>query len=396
MSPARIDALTDAQRATLADWTAKWVAHGHRAIPLTGDEWDRVIAGVRDCYRYAGLDQPVGVILTRSPLAARVAVSVARRVWAGVGAGVGAGVEAGVEAGVWAGVGDGVWAGVGDGVGDGVGAGVRAGVGDGVGDGVALLAAYPPPLHRPIRDGLQDAARAPWDQYYGGNLWCSWHAFASWFRDVGHLDLPGDLWDRLAADEARATAGPSYWYADFVAISDTPTTLHVETVGGATRMHCGDGPAIAWADGFALHFWHGTRVPADLIETGWDTTRIIREENAEIRRCAVEVMAARDGWDGIIREAGWEQVGHEVADPGNPGQTLSLWHVPAIGAREGGVGLYDQPVRLLRCTNGTVERDGQRHEYGLTVDARITDPVAAAAWTYNVTPEQYASLQRAT
>jgi hypothetical protein len=63
-------------------------------------------------------------------------------------------------------------------------------------------------------------------------------------------------------------------------------------------------------------------------------------------RCAIERM----GWDQFITEANLTQVGEPVADPGNPGQLLTLHDVPT--------GIYDEPVRVLLCTNGTPEADG--------------------------------------
>jgi len=138
---------------------------------------------------------------------------------------------------------------------------------------------------------------------------------------------------------------------------------------------------MTYPDGWGIHAWHGTRVPADLIETGWDTDRILREPNAEVRRCAIERM----GWPEFIAAAGLAQVGGAVPDPGNPGQRLALYDVPEQ--------IYDEPVRVLVATNGTPERDGTRRTFGLTVPADITDPVAAAAWTYDLDAREYARLE---
>lgn len=175
---------------------------------------------------------------------------------------------------------------------------------------------------------------------------------------------------------------------DIAILTDRPTVMARDNQG---RLHNPTGPAIEYADGFGVHAWHGTRVPADLITPGWDLPTALRHDNAEVRRCAIERIAGQDGWAKIITAAGWEQVGDAHPDPGNPGQTLALYHVPAD--RDGG--LYPEPVRLLHCVNATVERDGTRHEFGLTVPAGIGDPVEAAAWTFGLTQNEYAQLQRA-
>src|SRR4030095_14956901 len=176
--------------------------------------------------------------------------------------------------------------------------GVESGVWSGVGSGV--LAPYQSWLHEPITRGLEKAKSACFSQYRGGNLWCSWEAWASWFRDVGGLHLQGDLWDRLQCSIDLCLAGFSWWYKGVCIISDRPTEIHVENVGGVNRLHGETGPAIAWADGFAIYAWHGTLVPADLIESEWDTRRIFEEPNAEIRRCAIEKL----GWDKFIGDSG--------------------------------------------------------------------------------------------
>jgi hypothetical protein len=69
-----------------------------------------------------------------------------------------------------------------------------------------------------------------------------------------------------------------------------------------------------------------------------------------------------------------------AADPGNPGQDLSLYEVPER--------LSGSRVNLLVAVNGTTERDGTRRRYGLTTPAEIRDPVA---WTYQLTKDQYAA-----
>ncbi|ARG91437.1 hypothetical protein B1T50_04810 [Mycobacterium kansasii] len=129
--------------------------------------------------------------------------------------------------------------------------------------------------------------------------------------------------------------------------------------------------------------WHGTQVPADLIETGWDVERIMAERNTEVRRCAIEKM----GWDNYVREAGLT-LAHEDSDPANPGQRLRLYDVPRD--------LLDWPVRVLIAHNATRERDGSRHTFGLLVPTDCRTAIAASAWTFGLTESEYAQLARAT
>jgi hypothetical protein len=94
------------------------------------------------------------------------------------------------------------------------------------------------------------------------------------------------------------------------------------------------------------------------------------------------------GWETFIQKAGLSKIGKAEPDPGNPGQHLQLYDVPEA--------LWGWPVRVLLCTNGSPERTGERRRYALTVPASMTDPIAAAGWTYRLTRDQYAATLRRT
>lgn len=183
----------------------------------------------------------------------------------------------------------------------------------------------------------------------------------------------------------RVARSAGMWWAlrDVVVLCERPTEILHDSQG---RLHGQDGPAITYPDGWGVYVWHGTGVPASLIE-GWSIAKIVKQSNTEIRRCAVERIAAVHGWPELIRRAGWRQVGETVPDPGNPGQTLSLYQVPDI---------YDIPVNLLLMTNGTAERDGTRRQYAETVPQDITDPVAAAGWQIGLPGKYYRQTVRRT
>ena len=164
--------------------------------------------------------------------------------------------------------------------------------------------------------------------------------------------------------------------AGAVVLTDRPRILRIDPQG---RLHADGGPAIAYADGYALHAWHGPRVPADFWE--WSLNRALSERNAEVRRCAIE----RVGWDKVT---GRLTLVATAPDPGNAPHTLDLYYLPAEWAD-----LYDDESRLLLCTNGTVERDGTRRRFGLPVPVHHDDPIAAAADLYDMPVEAYRRLQ---
>jgi uncharacterized protein DUF6745 len=172
-------------------------------------------------------------------------------------------------------------------------------------------------------------------------------------------------------------------HLDFVLVCEKPDVVRVEEpAGGPPRLHCADGPAVVWRDGWSLHFWHGTRVPAWVVNTP-TVDAIHSESNVEIRRCAIGVL----GWDTYIAEAGL-RLCDTADDPGNPGFSLRLYDVPAE--------IWGEPARVLLATNGSPERDGTRRRYGLPVPADMDTAVHAAAWTYGLSRDQYATLARRT
>jgi hypothetical protein len=184
--------------------------------------------------------------------------------------------------------------------------------------------------------------------------------------------------DALA--DVMAAAGSFIPLHGAVVLGSRPSQLHRDARGD---LHNAAGLALAYPDGWGVWCWHGRRVPEWVIASPC-VKQIARERNVEIRRCAIESL----GWDRFVGEAQLQPVGDDAPDPGNPGGRLQLYDVPER--------LWGSRVRLLTCRNGTAERDGTRRSYGLTVPADISDPVQAAAWTYDLTRQEYATLQRRT
>ena len=401
----RLMSLTPEQRAALDVHADEWITYGLRTEPLTEAEWAAWEAGARECYRLAGIDWPGVVVRVPSPIVGAFAAPIASVVIARLRRdAVRDAAHGAVRDAVGGAVSDAVGGAVSDAVGDAVSGAVSGAVGgavsDAVGDAVggavsdAVGDAVHGAVHGAVRDAVGgavgDAVRGAWWRYLGGRAWAAWTAWLTSYLDcldnpTTPLDVPTDTWHKLDAWEAANSAGHWWPTRDFVMVSALPGAIHLEQVGprgrGSHRLHREDGPALAY-DGWSIYYWHGVRVPADLIEVGWSTDRILAEPNTEIRRCAIERM----GWDAFVDAAGLTQVGDAVDDPGNPGHTLTLHDVPSA--------IYGEPVRVLLCTNGTVERDGTRRRFGLTVPATCRTPLDAAAWTYDLTPQQYATAQR--
>ena len=376
MSRKKLTQLTDAQHDAMPGFAQKWIEYGWRTESLSESEWATWEAGVRKCYEFADIPWPGIVIRVPSPMVgafaapfAAIAISLHRALRKvlseinspdslAVGSAVRSAVDSAVDSAVYSAVGSAVYSAV--------YSAVRSAVGSAVGSAV------------------ESAGIEPfWHYWMGGRLWAYWPAFIAYFRDVVNLQLDGDTWERSRAYEDALSA--SYWWPnrDFVMVCDTPTILHVEAAAGQHHMHCETGPSVAWADGWGLYSWRGTQVPRDLIETGWDIERIMAEPNTEIRRCAIEKM----GWDQFINAAGMK-LADEAPDPGNSGQMLRLYDVPE--------NVLDLPIRVLVAHNATRERDGTRHTFGLTTPMDCKTAISAAAWTFNLTENEYKNLARAT
>jgi len=363
----RLDALTPEQEALLPQVRDEWIGYGLSTEPADRAEAE---AGVAQAYREAGLEPPLIVLWLDSPLAGAFGQGMLRQVWDQVRAQVWALRDQVVDqvrdqvgnqvwAQVWAQVGDQVrdqvvdqvWAQVWDQVWDQVGDQVRDQVWDQVGAQVV--------------DQVRDQVRAQIRDWYSGvcfgqhETWLSFHAC---MHALG-IDTAGRL-----EGHYRVAASAGWWWPlqGAVVLTERPTALHRD---GQGRLHSETGAAVVYPDGYGVHAWHGTRVPADLIETGWDR---------------------------FVVDAGLSRVGEPVSDPGNPGHELALYDVPQR--------IYgDADVRVLLCTNGTVERDGTRRRFGLAVPADMPDPLTAAAWGYQdpdhpvqLTPEMYTGIARRT
>jgi hypothetical protein len=246
-------------------------------------------------------------------------------------------------------------------------------------------------LNRTVRESIAGPVMAAMGERRA-LLWFGQHD-VDWLANCDVLQrVDGVLWsaedaEQLALWSTLARSCGWWWPREGrCVIAERPLAIRTEPVPGSQhdelRLHSDDSPAVVYADGWAVHMVHGFRVPAWVIEEP-TAERIAAERNIEVRRCAIE----RLGWPAFIEQARLTLVS-QADDPGNPEAVLQLYDLP--------YDTWGAPTRLLVATNGSVERDGTRRQYGLRVPPWFTDPVDAAAWTYGLTGPQYAQLQRRT
>nr|WSX53071.1 hypothetical protein OG409_31615 [Streptomyces sp. NBC_00974] len=171
---------------------------------------------------------------------------------------------------------------------------------------------------------------------------------------------------------AVARAAGWWWpYERLAVLCERPVELHRDEAG---RLDRGDGPALAFPDGFALYAWRGMPVPADFLSELEALTpeRIREEENAELRR----VMLEHYGYDRYLAESG--------AEPVHRDDTGILWRMPLPG---------DEDVVMVEVVNSTPEPDGTSRTYWLRVPPDTRTARQGVAWTFGLDAAAYAPLR---
>ncbi|MER6353812.1 DUF6745 domain-containing protein [Streptomyces sp. NPDC001634] len=180
--------------------------------------------------------------------------------------------------------------------------------------------------------------------------------------------------DRPPLDGLAQVSRSAGWWWPFekvAVVCERPVALHRDEAG---RLDRGDGPALAFPDGFALHAWRGMPVPAKFLAELRALTpqRIRAEENAELRRVMLEYY----GYERYLSESG--------ARPVHRDETGTLWRIELVG---------DEPVVMVEVVNSTPEPDGTRRTYWLRVPPTTREAREGVAWTFGLQPEVYAPLR---
>ncbi|MEV0534906.1 DUF6745 domain-containing protein [Kitasatospora sp. NPDC050463] len=168
---------------------------------------------------------------------------------------------------------------------------------------------------------------------------------------------------------AEVARGAGWWwpYEGVALVSERPVALHRDEAG---RLDRADGPALEFADGFALHAWRGMPVPADFLSGLGEVTveRIRTEENAELRR----VLLEHYGYERYLADSG--------AEPLHRDGTGVLWRIQLPD---------DEPVVMVEVVNSTAEPDGTFRTYWLRVPPSTRTARAGVAWTFGIPEAEY-------
>jgi hypothetical protein len=190
---------------------------------------------------------------------------------------------------------------------------------------------------------------------YNGSFWAGWGAYISFFRDVCGWEDP--VLERFEISEILIkNCGWVWWHENVLAISDRPLFIKRDEEG---RLHSENGPSIAYRDGWKLHYWHGTAVPAEWIEDRPKLTPAValKQTNVEQRRAACEIL----GWANIL-----SALKAKIIDKDNDPEIGELVEVD----------LPDLPnkAKFLRVRCGT------GREFAIGIPPNINKAIDAQAW----------------
>ncbi|NUP54110.1 MAG: hypothetical protein HOW97_43360 [Catenulispora sp.] len=173
----------------------------------------------------------------------------------------------------------------------------------------------------------------------------------------------------MACGLGRMARSAGWWwpFEKAVVITERPLALRLDDQG---RLHSGDGPALAYPDGFALHYWRGTVLDPEFgARLAAVTPELIRaEENAEQRRMMVERYTP----ERFLKESG--------AEPVQEDETGKLWRIDLPG---------DESIVMVEVVNSSPEPDGTFNVYFLRVPPHTRTAKEGVAWTFGLTEDQY-------
>jgi len=205
-----------------------------------------------------------------------------------------------------------------------------------------------------------------------------WVAFYKFCRDVLGVVYEKDKSEKLDLwSEISQSCGWWWPYENFCFISDRPELVKWEEANESPRLHCENGPAIKFRDGYTVYAWHGIRVAEKLIERPETITveEIAQENNVEMRR----IMIERYGRTRYLQDSGAEMVQEDKYG--------KLWKKEVKD---------DEPICMVEVLNAYSELDENGNEvrktYFLAVPPNMKTAHEAVAWTFFKTPEEYNPL----
>ena len=194
-----------------------------------------------------------------------------------------------------------------------------------------------------VWDSVGDSVR---DSVYGQHD-AAWIAFHNFFREVCGLVEQTEKLEGLSL--ICRNAGWFLPHQNICWISERHNICNRDDRG---RLHCENGPALAYPDGWTIYAWHGVRVHYRIIEHPQDLTitEIQQEKNAEVRR----VMMERYGLSRFLIDSGAKKLAED--------EFGQLYYTAIEG---------DEDLLMVKVMNSTAEPDGSFKPYFLRVQPEL-------------------------
>lgn len=204
-------------------------------------------------------------------------------------------------------------------------------------------------LWKQVKDQIWDQVKdRAWDRileqdgtvfpYLSGQWMSNYVVLHRYYREVLQLDLPS-IWQI----EDQIHFGGVFPLSKFVVIFPRPEFIHRNSSG---LLHCDNGPALRYADGFSLFCLNGVLVPEWLVSksaTNIDPREFAKIENAEVRRefvrkvgieriaqsCEAVILDKQDAYELLSIDLGGATGKCPYLKMLNP--STGVWHLEAIG-----------------------------------------------------------------
>jgi hypothetical protein len=216
-----------------------------------------------------------------------------------------------------------------------------------------------------------------WDSGYGQHD-AAWIAFYNYFREMCGLAAQTEKLEGL-----RLICENAGWFLPYEKICWVSERHNICQRDDRGRLHCEDGPALTYPDGWGIYAWHGVRVSYRVIEHAEELTvaEIQTEANAEVKR----VMVERYGLSRFLMDSGAKKLAED--------EFGELYRSEIPG---------DEPLLMVKVMNSTPEPDGTIKPYFLRVQPELRPLLSdglgseqkmtalnAVASTFGMTGEQY-------
>lgn len=193
-----------------------------------------------------------------------------------------------------------------------------------------------------------------------GQFDAAWLGFYTYFAEVCDLDAAKPV---LPLTDLASTC--SWWWAFDEAVIMTEHPVHIKQ-DDQNRLHCPNGAAVLFSDGFGVYSWNGVRIPGQWTAGDLPSPEeALRWENMEQRRAACEMI----GMHVIL-----DKLGARVIDKDEDPMVGTLVEVDLPDSGKD---------RFLRVKCGT------GRDFAICVPSHVKTALEANAWTYGIDPKEF-------